>query len=233
LLKVRHIYLKGRKYKMGDEKNTSFWMDQCLDDTPLCITYPILFYLCLKQNSYVHEVVSVGWVIKFKCHIQGVVREQWYELARKLNQVTLSQDSDHVIWKWSKTGKFTMKSVYDQIIKRDEGLRTTEYGKQSFLKKIKVFMWLVEQRAILTKDNMKKRNWQGDPDCYMCGQFESTNRLFFECPIAKVIWGVIALSFHQNDMPSNYNQLWPWLEKALPGGQAVYMLGLAAVCWAI
>jgi hypothetical protein len=91
----------------------------------------------------------------------------------------------------------------------------------------------VEQRAILTKDNKKKRNWRGDPDCYFFGQFESTDHLLFECPIAKVIWGVIALCFHQNDRSSNYNQFWTWIEKALPGGHAVYMLGLAAVYWAI
>jgi hypothetical protein len=28
LLKVRHIYLKGRRYKKGNGKNISFWMDQ-------------------------------------------------------------------------------------------------------------------------------------------------------------------------------------------------------------
>jgi hypothetical protein len=94
-------------------------------------------------------------------------------------------------------------------------------------------MWLVEQRAILTKDNMKKRNWQGDLVCYFCGQFEDTDHLLFECPIAKVIWGDIALCFHQNDMPSSYNQFCPWIEKSLLGGQDVYMLGLAAVCWAV
>jgi hypothetical protein len=92
-------------------------------------------------------------------------------------------------------------------------------------------MWLVEQRAILTKDNMKKRNWKGDTD-YFCGQFETTNHLLFECRIA-VVWGVIALCFHQKNMPSNYDQFWMWVAKALPGGSEVYMLGLAAVCWAI
>jgi hypothetical protein len=41
-------------------------------------------------------------VIKFKCHIQGLITEQWYEFARKVNIVTLSQDNDQAIWKWSK-----------------------------------------------------------------------------------------------------------------------------------
>jgi hypothetical protein len=99
LLKIRHIYLKGRRYKIGNGKKISFWMDQWLEDNPLYITYPILFYLCLDQASSIHEVASEGWVIKFKCHIQGLITEQWYEFARKVNIVTLSQDNDQAIWK--------------------------------------------------------------------------------------------------------------------------------------
>jgi hypothetical protein len=53
--------------------------------------------------------------------------------------------------------------------------------------KIKIFMWLVEQNSILTKDNMLKRNWQGDLCCYFCDNPENMNHLLFECPIAKVV----------------------------------------------
>jgi hypothetical protein len=86
LLKVRHIYLKGRKYKIGNGKMLAFgWISGC-------IIYPALFELCLNQKSSIFEVASEGWVIKFRCHIHGIIRDQWYELARKLNPVTLSQD---------------------------------------------------------------------------------------------------------------------------------------------
>jgi hypothetical protein len=115
----------------------------------LCITYPILFDLCLNQKSSVHEVATGGWVIKFKCHIHGVIREQWYELARKLNLVTLSQDNDKVIWKWSKSGKFTVKYVYDHITKRMKVLHTVEFGEQNFLSKLKSLcgQWSKEQHS--------------------------------------------------------------------------------------
>jgi hypothetical protein len=47
-------------------------------------------------------------------------------------------------------------------------------------------MWLVEQNAILTKDNLLKKKWQGTPDCYMCGEPKSVDHLFFSCLDAKV-----------------------------------------------
>ena len=58
--------------------------------------------------------------------------------------------------------------------------------------KIKIFMWLMANDAILTKDNLIKRKWVGNPKCYFCDLDESINHLFFTCPVAKVIWGVIA-----------------------------------------
>jgi hypothetical protein len=44
--------------------------------------------------------------------------------------------------------------------------------------KIKVFMWLLTQNAILTKDNMIKRNWQGDQHCRFCDKEENLMHLF-------------------------------------------------------
>jgi hypothetical protein len=98
---------------------------------------------------------------------------------------------------------------------------------------IYIYIWLVEQKAILTNDNMIRRKWQGDPGCCFCGMPENCDHLLFECPIAKVIWGVTTICFQQNTRPSSYDQFWISITKALPGGDKVYMLGFAAICWAI
>jgi hypothetical protein len=74
------------------------------------------------------------------------------------------------------------------------------------MRKINVFMWLVEQKAILTKDNMLKRKWQGGLGCYFCSQHENIDHLLFSCLIAKVIWEVVALCFHQSKRHSNYEK---------------------------
>jgi hypothetical protein len=61
--------------------------------------------------------------------------------------------------------------------------------------------------------------------CYFCGSLETVDHLFFLCPIAKVIWGLVALCFGIKTRPTNYDQFWLWIKKALPGGGQVYMLG--------
>jgi hypothetical protein len=45
LLKIRQIYLKGRTYKMNNGKNVSFWLNVWLEDKPLCLCYPVLFFI--------------------------------------------------------------------------------------------------------------------------------------------------------------------------------------------
>jgi hypothetical protein len=41
------------------------------------------------------------------------------------------------------------------------------------------------------------------------------------------------MCFHQRTRPEHYEQFWPSVAVALPGGEKFHMLGLAAICWAI
>jgi hypothetical protein len=72
--------------------------------------------------------------------------------------------------------------------------------------KIKVFMWLINQNAILTKDNMLKRNWQGDQHCKFCSSEESINHLFFYCTLAKYVWSLTAWVIRADCRPNNIGQ---------------------------
>jgi hypothetical protein len=89
LLKIRPVYLKRRTFKVRDGKMVSFWMDSWLEDKPLCVLYPILFDLCLNHESIAYEVKENEWVVPFKIILLPIVRDQWYELASKLNYVNL------------------------------------------------------------------------------------------------------------------------------------------------
>jgi hypothetical protein len=73
LMKVRHIYLRGRCCKIMNGKKVSFWLDPWLDDKPLCLSYPILYELCLNQGSSVYEVKRTEWVIQFRTRLQGII----------------------------------------------------------------------------------------------------------------------------------------------------------------
>lgn len=56
---------------------------------------------------------------------------------------------------------------------------------------------------------------------------------FFECINAKGIWSMIAFAFGVTYRPVNFEQYWIWINRSLPQGRKVYMVGLAAICCAI
>jgi hypothetical protein len=169
LLKVRHIYLKDRTFKVNNGKLLSFWLDIWLDDIPLSQRYPALYELCLNQSSSVFDVWKEEWVIKFRVRLHGLLRDQWYALAARLNAVPMNEEANVVIWKWSANKHFSVKSVYDHLSKDVSRPPFKRVWKAKLPEKIKVFMWLVEQKAILTKDNMIKRKWQGGSRVFSVG----------------------------------------------------------------
>jgi hypothetical protein len=126
-------------------------------------------------------------------------------------------------------GLLVRSSQANRLTQEDCGPNFKSAWKAKIPKKIKTFMWSVEQKAILTKDNMLARNWKGDPSCYFCGSPETVEHLFFECPIEKVICGIVAICFNQNCRPRSYDQFWTWIYSALPSGEKFYMFGLSAI----
>jgi hypothetical protein len=69
LMKVRHIYLRGRGIKINNGQYVNFWLDPWLNDTPLCQRYLILYEMATKQRCYVKEVKENGWLIQFKTRL--------------------------------------------------------------------------------------------------------------------------------------------------------------------
>jgi hypothetical protein len=72
-------------------------------------------------------------------------------------------------------------------------------------------MWFLHKKVILTKDNLKKRNYRGCYKCYFCYQDETSQHLFFSCPFSKILWCIIYMDFNITP-PSDITNLFAnWL----------------------
>jgi len=123
--------------------------------------------------------------------------------------------------------------MYDHLSLDESGSNFKHLWKAKLPYKIKIFLWLLEKGVILTKDNLIKRKWVGDPSCYFCSDNENINHLLFCCPVAKVIWGIIAMSLGANNIPTDIDQYKRCVNRWLLNGTFFHTLGLAAFCWAI
>jgi hypothetical protein len=99
--------------------------------------------------------------------------------------------------------------------------------------KIKIFLWFLRQGVILTKDNMAKRKWKGDSECCFCNAQETIQHLFFDCPIARLVWGTVCITFDIKKPTSIRHMFEGWIKGFHCKQKKRVLLGVAAVCWAI
>jgi hypothetical protein len=81
--------------------------------------------------------------------------------------------------------------------------------------KIKVFMWFLHRKVILTKDNLIKKALDRQWKMLFFYFKESIQHLFFECPLAKVIWRIIHVTFRLAPPKYVTNLFGNWL-KGIP-----------------
>ena len=94
-------------------------------------------------------------------------------------------------------------------------------------------MWLINHNAILTKDNLTKRNWSGDSSCAFCNEAETIPHLFFDCTMAKYIWSLVVYVLGAGCRPTSFGQFWIWIQNVMKEKKKFHMVGLSAICWAI
>jgi hypothetical protein len=135
LPEVRHIYLSGRDFVVNNGESISFWLDRWTGDKPLCLEFPVLYYLALNQGCTVREIAERGWVVPFSINLPTIIRQQWYMLAAYLSSIQLNNEKDKPIWKWTKSKKFSVKSVYEHLTKMKMVLHTRLFGRQKILRK--------------------------------------------------------------------------------------------------
>lgn len=148
--------------------------------------------------------------------------------------VRLSDRKDGLFWKLEARGRFSVGSLY-RLLKRSQ----IQFP-YSFLwnikvpLKIKVFLWLVHRRSILTREVLSERGIGEEVGCLFCSRRETADHLFFSCSLAKYVWRIILVSFDLPSIPSGVgNVLDIWLLQFGKRDRKLVLVGFAAVIWVI
>jgi len=76
-----------------------------------------------------------------------------------LTSFAVNDDRDKPKWRWESNGFFSVKSTYEHLCTNEHGAHYNLIWKAKLPLKIKIWLWLIEHNAILTKDNLAERNW--------------------------------------------------------------------------
>jgi hypothetical protein len=118
---------------------------------------------------------------------------QWEELLQICSCIQFTEDRDAIIWQFESSGRYSVQSLY--AIVSDRGMKqvfTLVMWKIKIPSRVHIFLWLLPNSKVLTRDNLAKRRQVDDLSCLFCSETESISHLFFECCVAKVFWQTIS-----------------------------------------
>jgi hypothetical protein len=151
----------------------------------------------------VAEATALGWQFKFRRWMNPEILSQWRCMRDDLVIVALNGDRDKPRWKFTKSGVFSIKSLYNKLSAVGVDRIFKQLWKAQISLKIKILIW---HNTITTKDNMKKHKWVGSFTCQFCPSDESINHLFFSCPMAAYMWSTISTVLGVYTRPSCFTQ---------------------------
>jgi hypothetical protein len=212
LMHVKDEFLKRGSFRVGSGSLVRFWEDVWLGETALAHQYPSLYNIVMHKNVSVHSVLSSRPLnIGFRRTLDGSKWDEWMPLCNRLILVQLNDEPDRFAWKLTKSGIFTVKSMYEDLMNYHEHLPTKYLWKLKVPLKIKIFMWFLRRNVLLTRDNLIKRQWKGSKKCCFCDAEESIEHLFLSCPLSKIVWRIVFSTYNIPPPTNIKNMFGNWL----------------------
>ncbi|WVZ51380.1 hypothetical protein U9M48_002532, partial [Paspalum notatum var. saurae] len=234
LLKAKQDFLRFGSFKVKDGSQVRFWEDIWLGSTPLRAQYPCLYNIARPKNITIAEVLSSSPPnLSWRRDLVGAKLIAWNDLLPHIANLTLLQESDSFHWNLTQNGVFSVKSHYQALIRVEVPNLNKMIWKIRAPLKIKIFLWYLRKGVLLTKDNLTKRNWQGNKSCAFCHNDETIEHLFFECRFARTVWAFFQCASDLTKPNNAPHMFGSWLQGLPSTWQRIVLLGAAALCWSI
>ena len=80
------------------------------------VTFPNLFHIAVHQDLEVVEACVEGqWFLEFIRQLNGILWEEWRNLMMLLDEVSLSDGRDEVLWALERSQQYSARSLYNLI----------------------------------------------------------------------------------------------------------------------
>jgi hypothetical protein len=176
-MKVKEEFFSRGSFVLANGTIIRFWKNIWLGDTTLAAQYPSIYSVVRHKDQIVAHTFSLVPInIEFRRSVIGVRWNRWLHL--RLVGIQLHTHEDEFRWSLTQSSRFTIKSMYLDLL-NDNTIYLHKYlWEMKVPLKTKIFMWFLQKKEILTKDNLAKRNRLGCKKCCFCDHGESIHHLF-------------------------------------------------------
>ncbi len=94
-------------------------------------------------------------------------------------------------------------------------------------------MWYLLKGIVLAKDNLARRNWDGNLRCCFYMKNETIYYLFIECHFSRFLWRSVHISFDLNPPQSMSHIFGNWLVGVDKRIKNLILVGASALCWVL
>lgn len=175
---------------IGDGRNTDFWKDTWLLDSPLADIMPALHSHAGGRVSSIHDVVRAGIVNTVQQRLSTQAAEELDHLCQLLLDVelTTSPDERHCCFEDS-DHRLQSRLIYKVSMRGDQPCPAFDFVWRFAPPRIKFFGWVLTKDRIHCKTALRRKNILQDATCDICGAAEeSGDHIFSGCPFAKSFW---------------------------------------------
>lgn len=121
--------------------------------------FPNLYSICFDQEYSVYSMCNLKWRLCFKRWLSKDLQNQLRDLCNMLFRYKTNDQFDGAVWKWEKSGLFSVRSVCKHMFKNCEDTDNKYLWKFKVPLNIKIFMWRRTLSWLMTtcsKGNGKK-----------------------------------------------------------------------------
>nr|GMD43908.1 putative RNA-directed DNA polymerase [Ipomoea batatas] len=207
----------GFRTMVRNGRNTKFWEDSWLEDTPLKDIASASI-----EEADMKILVADMWDNEQGWRWDKVHQMLPKEYHAKLAMVHLENretEADEVYWRAESSGKLSVTSAYNFLSNNESGLQEDKWERIWKLKvpaKIQTFLWLVYHRRIMCNVERLRRGLTSSAKCSKCVDADETiDHIFRECPMAVDVWTELLSLDIRNKMASL--DLDSWLQLNVKG----------------
>jgi hypothetical protein len=141
-MRIKDEVLAKGSFDIKDGTKTRFWDDIWVGDKPLKVKYPSLYNTVRDRHATVSKVLASSPLnISFRRALVGNKLLEWLNLVAQISNVELVGGSDYFRWNLTKSGLFSVRSLYLHLIDTQPPFLHRKLWKIKIPLKIKIFLW--------------------------------------------------------------------------------------------